>query len=114
MNGQRVYALRIDALSSLVLGDESGIGNFEQTSSYIPGSALRGALAEKTLHACTRPEYLHNHRQCPDRETCPFWLLFADDDTLFGDAYPGKVGPVYPFPLTARTCKYYPGLESGS
>lgn len=114
MTGRRIYSLRVNALSPLALGNESGIGNFEQSSSFIPGSALRGALAQKTLEACTQPNYLDNHRQCPDRENCPFWEIFGEDDTLVGNAYPGQVEPVYPLPFTARTCKYYPGIATGS
>ena len=35
----------------LLLGDESSVGNYEQTIDYIPGAALRGVLATHVLHA---------------------------------------------------------------
>jgi CRISPR-associated protein Csx10 len=106
--------IRVDARSPLLLGDRSSIGNYLETTDFIPGSALRGAAAGRLLAACGRPDHLHDHTGCPDRDDCPFWQLFGADEPLFGNAYPGGFGPAWPLPLTARTCKRYPGLSTGT
>ena len=106
--------LRVSARSPLLLGDRSGVSNFQQTTEFIPGSALRGAVAARLLSACPHPAGDHGPNGCPDGDDCPFWRLFGHDEPLFGNAYPGALGPVYPFPLTARTCKRYGGLSTGS
>ncbi len=101
---------RIIPRSPLLLGDRSGFGNFQQTEDFIPGAAIRGAVAAELLDQCARPDYLHDHASCPDKENCPFWQLLGSDEPHFGNAYPGQFGPVWPLPLTARTCKRYPGF----
>jgi CRISPR-associated protein Csx10 len=118
MNDWHIFDLQINADSPIHLGDESDIGNFMQTRNAIPGANLRAAVAARALATCTRPEHKANHSQCPDGAQCPFWQIFDEQrEPLFGHAYPGKSGPAYPFPLTARTCKQYPGYpgdqESG-
>lgn len=111
MANRQTFSLHINSQSPLVLGDENNLGNNEQTMSYIPGAVIRGAIASKALSDCVNREYIEDHAHCPDKDDCPFWQLFGQDDIYFGNAYPGMAGPVYPFPLTARTCKYYPGLR---
>lgn len=101
---------RIIPRSPLLLGDRSGFGNFQQTEDFIPGAAVRGAIAAALLDQCTQPDYLHDHASCPDKKNCPFWQLLGADEPHFGNAYPGQFGPVWPLPLTARTCKRYPGF----
>lgn len=103
--------LRITPMSALQLGTESGIGAYEMTNVTIPGAVLRGAAAEVLLKHCTQPIYRSHHADCPDRETCPFWQVFGVNEPLWSFAYPAINGPAYPFPLTARTCKLYPGYE---
>jgi CRISPR-associated protein Csx10 len=110
MNEYQTFPIVVEAHSPLVLGDESMLGNFGQTLAFIPGAVIRGAVAARALGACTSPPHRRDHAQCPDHDHCPFWQLFGADQVLFGPAYPGVSGPVYPFPLTARTCKYHPGL----
>jgi CRISPR-associated Csx10 family RAMP protein len=100
----------IHATAPLLLGEKSGMSNFEQTLDFIPGARVRGAVASRALEKCTQPAYKDNHAACPDRQSCPFWQLFGDDDIFFGNAYAGISGPVYPVPLTAHTCKYYAGI----
>lgn len=111
---RRKLLLRITPRSPLLLGDRSGISNFQETTDFIPGSALRGAVAARLLASCPHPAKAHGHAGCPDGDDCPFWQLFGTDEPHFGNAYPGGLGPVYPFPLTARTCKRYAGLTTGT
>lgn len=71
-------------------------GEYLFTQQHVPGSALRGALAEVLLK-----------KWGLDPEGPEFQQLFADDTAVrFEPAYPAT--PEYwgyPFPLTARTCK---------
>jgi len=103
--------LTIRPSSPLLIGDESGAGNYEQTADYIPGTVLRGALGERLLKAsCTQPDHIRDHAACPDRGTCAFWRVFGGENPpRFGNAYSASRGWGYPFPATARTCKYHPG-----
>lgn len=93
-----VVWLRISPQTPLLLGNKSGVGNYQRTEEFIPGSMIRGAVAKKLL----------------DHSQKVFNALFAEDEPYFGNAYLGGAGPVWPFPLTARTCKRYPGLSSGT
>lgn len=83
----------------LLLGDESGVGNYEQTLGYIPGSVLRGALATHILHA--------------DEPAFQRVFVAAERPPRFGNAYPAWPEVwAYPFPATARTCKQYHGYAT--
>ncbi len=96
MTTYKTLSMIIVPQTPLHLGDQSGVGNFEQTTIFIPGAAIRGALATKVLQ----------------EGQADFEHLFGEDDIFFGNAYPGQSAPVYPFPLTARRCKYYPGIPT--
>ena len=113
MNDWHTRALHITLLSPLQIGTESGVGTYEVTNEVIPGAVLRGAVAEELLELCVHPEYRANHASCPSREACAFWQIFGTDEPLWGFAYPAINGPAWPFPLTARTCKFYPGYDAG-
>jgi CRISPR-associated protein Csx10 len=97
----------------LLIGDESGTGNFEQAIDYIPGTVLRGAVGKRLLESsCTQRDHARDHRSCPDRDTCAFWRVFGEDHPpQFGHAYPATRRWGFPFPATARTCKYHPGYH---
>lgn len=88
--------LTIKPQSPLLCGDESVVGNYRETLSYIPGSVLRGAIAERIL---ARDEVLF-------REI----FIEAAHPPRFCNAYPAVPEAwSYPFPATARTCKQHPG-----
>ena len=108
---QQTCLLIVHLRSPLLIGDESGVGNYEQTADYIPGTVLRGAIGAQLLEAsCTRAEHVRDHAGCPDREICAFWRVFgAECPPRFGHAYPAPRGWGFPFPATARTCKDHPG-----
>ncbi|MFH1634281.1 MAG: hypothetical protein ABIG63_09780, partial [Chloroflexota bacterium] len=99
MTAYKILSVTIASKTPLHLGDQSGFGNFEQTTAFIPGAAIRGALAQKVLDEGRSGGH-------------DFEELLGEDDIFFGPAYPGQAAPVHPFPLTARTCKYYPGIPS--
>jgi CRISPR-associated protein Csx10 len=109
---QKTCQLTVRLRSPLVVGDESGVGNYEQTADYIPGTVLRGAIGARLLATCSQPDYRRNHAECPDRDTCGFWRVFgAEHPPRFGHAYVTARGQGFPFPATARTCKYHPGYR---
>ncbi|MCA9983184.1 MAG: hypothetical protein KDE59_02775 [Anaerolineales bacterium] len=114
MSERQTLLLQISPQAPLLLGNRSGIGNFQETTDFIPGGTVRGAVAEKLLAACCQANGLASHDDCPDPATCLFWQLFAGEEPFFGNAYPGgSYGPVWPLPLTARTCKRAGGWASG-
>jgi CRISPR-associated protein Csx10 len=113
MSEWHTFAIQITPNSPLHIGDESNVGNFLYTRVAIPGATLRGVIAARVLEACTQTQGEVDHAQCPDRDVCPFWQIFEDEqEPYFGFAYPGRRAPAYPFPLTARTCKLHPGYRT--
>ncbi len=99
--------------SPLLIGSDRTYGLYNETRRYLPGSALRGALAGLLLESCTRQEYRDDHESCPDKDNCHFYALFCRQPSLvFENCYPApEDGPTYPLPLTARTCKYHGGFS---
>jgi CRISPR-associated protein Csx10 len=112
---QQILQLTVRLRSPLLVGDESGVGNYEQTADYIPGTVLRGAVGARLLQSCSQPgpsARRRDHAGCPDRDTCVFWRVFgAEHPPRFGHAYSTTRGQGFPFPATARTCKYNPGYR---
>lgn len=112
---EQIRQITIRPRSPLLLGDESGVGNYEQTADYVPGSVLRGAVAARLLDVL--PEnyvYARDHASCPEEEQPAFWRVFgAANPPRFGNAYPARPDRwAYPFPKTARTCKRHPGYRT--
>ena len=52
MSERQTLLLQISPQAPLLLGNRSGIGNFQETTDFIPGGTVRGAVAEKLLAAC--------------------------------------------------------------
>lgn len=99
-SGERIQMwFRITPQTPLLMGDRSGVGTFQETEAFIPGGSLRGAVATRLL----------------THSPADFAALFDDRaEPYFGPAYLGPLAPTWPFPLTARTCKRYPGLSTGT
>ncbi len=107
-------ALRIIAESPLLLGGPHAQGNYLETRGYLPGAALRGALARALLEDCAAREYIRDHDHCLPliRDNCPFHRLFCHGyPPLFDNSYPSNGERSFPLPLTARTCKAHPGFK---
>jgi CRISPR-associated protein Csx10 len=97
---QKRLEVEISLQSSLMIGTDGESTLYNQTRDYIPGAALRGALAETMLSA-----------EAGDN----FEALFGElaTEPIFDNLYPSRSGSqTYPLPLSARTCKYYPGFQS--
>jgi CRISPR-associated protein Csx10 len=93
--------LTIHPQSPVLCGDESVVGNYRETLDYIPGSVLRGAIAEWIL----------------TQDKTAFHRIFSESaqPPRFGNAYP-TFSDVwgYPFPATARTCKQHSGYATAN
>ena len=91
--------LKVTPQTPLLLTGKTAVSNFQQSQSHISGGTLRGAIGSKLLR---------QSRQA-------FEALFADEEPYFGNGYYGNGSPIWPFPLTAQSCKRYPGFvdESG-
>lgn len=102
----------VELLTPLLLGKRKQ-GNVYATQTHIPGAVLRGAVAQPYIEVCAQPDYLHDHARCPEK--CDFHrLFFAQPAPRFGPCYPAQARLSYPFPATARTCKYHPGFAHTS
>jgi len=90
--------IKATLLSPCCLSEQPAMGNEVETLDYIPGSALRGILAEA---------YLQNGGEANN----DFRQLFCEDIICFPNLYPRK-GQMQarPIPLSIYTCKSQPGF----
>lgn len=82
--------------TSCCFSEQPAMGNEVDTLDYIPGSALRGILAEAFLHRSGQADAL-------------FRRVFVDDVVCFPNLYPIQARPL---PLSAYTCKSEPGFRN--
>jgi len=89
-------------------------GMVTETLTYLPGSVLRGVVAQILLRQWPPDKRRVPHPQeCPNRATCTFCQVFypqSGEPPRFGNCYPGNAASA-PFPATARTCKHHPGFQ---
>ena len=89
-----MYKIEATLLTPCCISKQPAIGNEVETLDYIPGSALRGMLAELFL----RSDGAANNN---------FREVFCSDNVSFPNLYPINC---YPLPLSAFTCKRHPGF----
>jgi CRISPR-associated protein Csx10 len=101
-----VLRVEIEAGSPLVFSERRPAGQFRETLPFVPGTALRGALAQ---------ELIDSGMTTNDSD---FKALFIDNAPFFRNAYlavdDGDHGiplPSRPLPATAYSCKAEPGFE---
>ena len=90
------------------------VGFVWESESFIPGSVIRGSVAQILLANCDlnkeeprAPETMPGHR-----DRCDFHRLFyAELPPRFGHAWPGLEPPIGVLPQTAYTCKRYGGFR---
>jgi len=94
--------LSVSTQAGITLTRDRGPGDTNHTLDYIPGSAVRGALAARYLASGGRPTdevFVH---------------AFIREGVSFSNLYPlqesDRGGTVFPTPLTARSCKYWTGF----
>lgn len=109
-------------LAAPLLAGEPRQGNIYASYNFVPGSVVRGAVANILMAGWSAEEKRRPHPElCPDPATCSFCRVFypraADEHPLrpprFFDCYPALAGgqQLFPFPQTVRTCKRYPGFK---
>jgi len=93
----------VELRAPLLLGSRK-LGTVTESLKFLPGGMLRGALGRMLARECSHsPE---NHAGCD------FAAIFqTDTQPRFGPCYPALSGLSFPFPATARQCKYYPGFQ---
>ncbi|MCA9954667.1 MAG: hypothetical protein H6657_02495 [Ardenticatenaceae bacterium] len=110
------YEIIIELQTPLLAG-EPRQGNSYSSFSYLPGSVLRGAVAEQLMAAWTPEERQVSHPEaCLNPQTCAFCQVLGLDDAdapRFSDCYPIwlESDELYLFPLTAKTCKRHGGFK---
>lgn len=93
------YAVVVKAHSPLCLPANRGPGNSGKTLDYITGSAFRGAIASAYLGAGGK-----------DHDDV-FSSVFLSEQVSFPNLYPYQGAESHPVPLSARSCKRYPGAN---
>jgi CRISPR-associated protein Csx10 len=91
-----IYTVEATLLTPCCISEQPAIGNEVETLDYIPGSALRGMLADLYLRS----------RGAANND---FRNVFCSDDVSFPNLYPTHC---YPLPLSAYTCKRHPGFKN--
>lgn len=91
-----IYTVAATLLTPCCISEQPAIGNEVETLDYIPGSALRGMLADLYLRS-------------GGAANNDFRNVFCSDDVSFPNLYPTHCNPL---PLSAFTCKRHPGFIS--
>ncbi|QQS46595.1 MAG: hypothetical protein IPM66_22295 [Acidobacteriota bacterium] len=91
----KFYKVKAELLTPCCISEQPAMGNEVGTLDYIPGSALRGMLADL---------YLRNGNDAKDPM---FRHLFCSDSVSFPNLYSENC---HPLPFSAHTCKHYPGF----
>ncbi|KPL75299.1 hypothetical protein ADN00_12980 [Ornatilinea apprima] len=95
--------IKLETKEPLHLSASYTVSTYSPCIEYIPGSALRGGMAKKFLQE--------------DQNQEDFERFFLDDHVRFGPLWPaqnspqGAIGAIL-LPMTAYTCKRYPGVYS--
>lgn len=90
------YEIRATLLTPCCISEQPAMGNEVETLDYIPGTALRGMLAEIYLRRGSKADHL-------------FRRIFCSEEISFPNLYPTNR---YPIPLSAHTCKRNPGFTN--
>jgi len=106
--------VKIEMASPFLVGSRE-MATVTETLGYLPGSVLRGVVAETLLKQWPVEVRRVPHPVCcPDRAKCDFCQLFypeASPQPRFGNLYPTSGDVAYPLPATARSCKHHPGFR---
>jgi CRISPR-associated protein Csx10 len=102
--------LTITAEAPLAFSDRKPGGVFQRSLPYVPGSALRGALAAHLLEG----PYAAHREDHPFDPTCDFCRVFLGPEAaIFTNAYPVRDvrDEVQALPATAASCKRKSGFS---
>jgi CRISPR-associated protein Csx10 len=102
------YLITLELLEPVCIATQKGVGNVIPTLDYIPGSSVRGALAELWLRANNEYDaegnFVINNQTANDA----FERLFLRDAVRYGNC---TLNHSRLIPLTAVSCKYYDGFS---
>lgn len=102
MSGAKALVFLAEAESSLMFANDLSSGNVQVSLPYIPGTALRGALA-----------YQYGVPESDASQYMDFLNLFCRNKIRFTNLYPAPEGVrCLPIPLSARTKKINPGFRN--
>lgn len=106
-------ALEVLTLAPLHAGALKPYGQFLETSSDLPGTLLRGALAERLLREAAALGFDANHDACVEPSVCPF--CHYTTGVVFPFCVPGSAGVSSDLPpRTLMTCKRAPGFRAAA
>jgi len=91
------FEIEVTLASPVCLSSGMPAGNVTRTLNYIPGSAVRGMLAQF---------YLDKVGNADER----FHRLFTSGNVTYGNLYLSRGRGSAPTPLSAHSCKYEPGF----
>lgn len=123
MSEWQAIPFMVIARSPLAIGERKPGGQFRESWPYIPGSLVRGAVAEILLREAKADHDCDGyHQDNPEqRESCLFYrTLLGRAPALFGNAYPAPYDGEYHapddgmpqvIPATAVTCKDRSGFK---
>lgn len=95
------FEIEVEIASPVCLSAGVPTGNLTKTLVYIPGSTVRGMLAQFYLEQTGVAD-------------ATFERLFLSGDVTYGNLYLNPHGaPAAPAPLSARSCKHEPGFMKG-
>ncbi|OGW13127.1 MAG: hypothetical protein A3G93_03485 [Nitrospinae bacterium RIFCSPLOWO2_12_FULL_45_22] len=98
--------IRVKTLSPLSISSMRDEGNINRTLDYIPGTVLRGYLANR---------YIRDKKLSNPEVDIDFMSLFNGNSVRFGNLYPEGDSPmgimIKILPATSRTCKASKGFE---
>lgn len=104
-------ALEVLTLAPLHAGALKPYGQFLETGSDLPGTLLRGALAERLLREAAALGFDANHEACVEPSVCPF--CHYTTGVVFPFCIPGSAGVSSDLaPRTLMTCKRAPGFRA--
>lgn len=95
-------------------------GNFMESLNFIPGGLIRGAIASLLLEECAEDkEQQQGSQHSHQTARCKFYQLLGPGDSpevIFTPCYPVGKGvlsrQVWSLPMTARSCKSFPGFRT--
>lgn len=106
--------LKIKALSPLAIGRQKPGGSVSEAQNFIPGSVIRGAVANELLQQSNHPEPGDDFHK----------LFLGENPAIFQNAYPAVakveeqervlLGEIRVLPATAVSSKTNPGFKSNS
>lgn len=103
------YRVTIILKSPVCIAKKRNVGNVIETLDYIPGSTIRGALADLFLKKFGG--YVNETKTWANKKNEEiFNALFISARSRFGNCY---IRGTRLIPLTASSCKYSPGFNNG-